>query len=168
MRMGGVAHISWQADLLRHARDASSTDPRWHDRLADPTRGIHLAVMVEPYLSMLLLGLKTVESRFTATRRAPWNCVRAGDLLLLKKSSGPITGLAEVGRVWSYEIGGQKTLASIRSEFDSRVRGEPKFWTACAHARYATLMQIARVAPVKPLNCHKRDQRGWVVLRPGA
>jgi hypothetical protein len=155
----------WQGEVLRQVTEAAGLF--WQGRLREEGRGVHLAVMVEPYLSLLMEGRKTVESRFSATRRAPWGCVGVGDIVLVKRSSGPVVGVAEVGRVWGFEIGGVDEVAAIRREFGGRVCGGEAFWAGCAGARYGTLLEVARVGPVKHVNCHKRDQRGWVVLRPG-
>jgi len=66
------------------------------------TRGIHLAVLVEPYLSLILDGKKTIESRFSINRHAPFEQVQRGDVLILKRSSGPIEGLCTVSDAWFY------------------------------------------------------------------
>jgi hypothetical protein len=134
--------------------------------LGEVGRGLHLAVMGEPYLSMALAGVKTVESRLSRTRRAPWGVVARRDLLLLKKASGPVVGVAEVGEVWGYEVGeGGRAVGEIRREFDGRVRGEPAYWAARREARYATLLELARVEAIPGVECEKRDRNAWVVLR---
>src|SRR5690554_1453539 len=65
---------------------------------------IHLAILVEPYLQFILEGRKTVESRFSAKRCAPFERVRPGDVILLKRSSGPIVGLCQVAHAWFYSL----------------------------------------------------------------
>ena len=39
------------------------------------------AAFWEPYLDLILTGQKTVESRFSRRRIAPYGCVAAGDVL---------------------------------------------------------------------------------------
>ena len=46
---------------------------------------VHLAILLEPYLQYILDGTKTVESRFSKNRIAPYNMVEPGDVVLLKK-----------------------------------------------------------------------------------
>lgn len=153
----------WQGELLRRVGEAVRGEPLW----GEGWRGVHLVVMAEPYLSLLMEGKKSVEARFSKSRRAPWGCVRRGDLLLLKKTSGPVVGMGVVGEVWSFEIEGVSGVEAIRREFGGRVCGGVAFWGASAGARYGTLLEVEGVRPVKPVKCHKRDQRGWVVLREG-
>jgi hypothetical protein len=145
-------------------------DEYWSGRFADalvgvrPARVIHLAVFVQPYLQYMLDGLKTIESRFSAVRCAPFMRVSAGDLVLLKVSGGPVVGVAEVGRTWFYRLD-PASWTTIRHEFtDALCAQDPAFWESRRHASFATLMQVARVRPIPPLSWPKQDRRGWVVL----
>ena len=45
---------------------------------------IHLAIMVEPYLSLILQGIKTMESRFSQKMMQPFHRVSKGDIIILK------------------------------------------------------------------------------------
>src|SRR5215210_2794220 len=65
-----------------------------------PSCGIHLAVFVEPFLDYVLDGSKTVESRFSVNRCAPFGKVSPGDMVLLKRAGGPVVGIARVRTVW--------------------------------------------------------------------
>ncbi len=70
----------------------------WLTYLADATRprsqiGIHLAIFSEPYMSLVLSGEKTIESRFSRNRCAPYGEIGDGDIILLKEVAGPICGL---------------------------------------------------------------------------
>jgi ASCH domain-containing protein len=127
--------------------------------------GIHLAVFVEPYLQLVLSGKKTVESRFSVNRCPPYNAVKRGDLLLLKRSGGPIVGVATVGDVWSYRLD-PDSWSLIRDHFaDQLCITDPEFWASKQGASYATLMRVEGAAEIDPIPILKRDRRGWVVLR---
>lgn len=160
-----MTSADWSSAVLKrlHAR-STRADTRLGEALAGQGR-IHLAVFVEPYLEYVLAGQKTVESRFSVTRCAPYRRVQEGDLLLLKRSGGPITGLCTVDRVWFYELDAH-TLAGIRQQFSAALCAQdPRFWTSRTKACYATLMRVRDVARIPPLLVEKRDRRGWVVLR---
>jgi hypothetical protein len=147
-------------------------DPFWSERLerfrgrSGGDHAIHLAVFQEPYLSFMLDGTKTVESRFAVRRFAPYGLVREGDALLLKASSGPVVGVAHVTKAMYYELD-ELRLAAIRREFGEAIRAEiAGFWDDRREARYATLLEIAEPRVLaNPIVCPKRDRRGWVVLR---
>ena len=53
-------------------------------------RNIHLGVFSEPYLTKMLNGTKTIESRFSKNKISPYNKISKEDLVIIKKSSGDI------------------------------------------------------------------------------
>lgn len=126
---------------------------------------LHLAVMVEPFLQLMLEGKKTIESRFSANRCAPYGRVQPGDVILLKRTGGPIVGLCRVSNRWFYELD-PKSRETIKEKFARAMCAEsPKFWKEREKASYATLMRVNRVHPINPIRFQKRDRRGWVVLK---
>src|ERR1700680_4435376 len=93
-------------DAIRHA---VADDGIWRGVLGAPgselpSCGIHLAVFVEPFLGYVLDGSKTVESRFSVNRCAPFGKVSRGDVVLLKRAGGAVVGIARVRTVWSYQL----------------------------------------------------------------
>lgn len=127
--------------------------------------GIHLAVLVEPYLQFILDGRKTVESRFGVHRAAPHGTVQSGDLVFLKQSSGPVVAACRIGKIWSFDL--QATaIRSVRERFARELCAEDaEFWRARAHATIATLMQVDRVALLPEIRVEKKDRRGWVTIK---
>lgn len=159
---------SWYS-LMVELREAVKKDPFWEPYLNSATRnpaafGIHLAVLVEPYLQYILDGKKTVESRFSINRIAPYGEVQKDDILLLKRSGGPIIAICQVGQVWFYELNPQ-SWDEIRDEFTQMLCAQdPEFWNSRRRASYATLMRVRKVKAIDPIKYIKRDRRGWVVL----
>ena len=146
--------------------------PFWHNYLlrlsAPPTdaAGLHIAVLIEPYLSLVLDGKKTVESRFGAHRQPPYQAVFAGDVILLKRASGPIVGVACAVRTWCFPVNAA-TFGEIRRSIEERIcAADETFWEERRSTRFATLIELGEVTGVAaPLPCDKRDRRGWVTLR---
>jgi hypothetical protein len=124
-------------------------------------------VFVEPFLAYVLDGSKTVESRFSVNRCAPFGKVSQGDVILLKRAGGPIVGIARVRTVWSYELD-DSSWAMIQERFAKALRAQdPEFWERKRRASYATLMLIDQVLELEPVDWEKRDRRGWVVVQSG-
>ncbi len=142
-------------------------DPFWSQYpRTHPHAVIHIAILAQPYLDLVLNSKKTVESRFSADRRAPYQQVNAEDVVLLKQVSGPICGIARVARVWYYEVN-PKVFWSIRCNFGARLHIEdPEMWDRFKKASYATLIQLNNVQRLNPISYVKRDQRAWVIFRP--
>lgn len=165
--------VTWQSRIAEGVRSAVRGDCFWQDYLgqsigshADPRPvTLHLAVLVEPYLQYILAGQKTIESRFSSRRCAPYEQVRKGDIVLLKRVSGPILGICQVTDAWFYRLD-TASWKEIREEFSRALCAQdPLFWETRKSASYATLMRIARVRPIEPIDCGKRDRRGWVVIQ---
>ena len=76
-----------------------SNNDYWISKLKFSGITIHIAIMVEPYLSRLLNGEKTIESRFSVNMVAPYKKIKEGDIVLLKKTGGAIKGLFEASKV---------------------------------------------------------------------
>lgn len=161
-------HISWEQDLLFELRDAVRGHPFWSPRLSgrsgSATSTIHLAVFVEPFLSLLLAGKKTVESRFSVRPIPPYNSVKVGDTIVLKRSAGPVIGLCAVRRLWFYHLD-RDSWKEIRAEFtEALCAQDPDFWRTRTRAEFASLMRVEHVFQVGNIDCAKRDRRGWVIL----
>lgn len=146
-----------------------SGEPFWRRRLERVEQGatrVHLAIFHEPFLSLLLAGKKTVESRFSVNRVAPFGFIARDDLILLKRSTGPIVGIALAGDPGFYELD-PDSWATIRRRFAAAICApDNAFWAARAHARYATLIPIKAAVAFSPFAISKRDRRGWVLLPP--
>lgn len=141
----------------------------WLTYLSDAAKpssrvGIHLAIFAEPFLSKVLSGEKTMESRFSRNRCAPYGEIGDGDILLLKEVAGPICGLALARRTWCYDLA-IEPIDRIRFRFGAEIGADDKFWASRAEAAYATLIELHASATISPVSCDKRDRRGWVALR---
>jgi len=161
----------WHAFLAAPLNEQVRSDPFWNPRLAQWTGpgvapfAIHLAVFVEPYLQYVLDGKKTVESRFSVNRCAPYRRVEDGDVILLKRSGGPVVGLCQVSQVWSYRLA-PESWEEIRQGFtEALCAQDPQFWKQRERASFASLMLVRHVVRIQPLHVPKQDRRGWVILQ---
>lgn len=126
--------------------------------------GIHLAVFAEPFLSLVLDGRKTIESRFSRVRCAPFGHVSEGDIILVKEVAGPVCGIALARRAWFYDLV-HEPLDRIRQSHGDSICGDDGFWESRRGAAFATLIELAETTAISPFPYAKRDRRGWVSLR---
>lgn len=126
-------------------------------------RATHLAVMSEPFLSYVLKGKKTIESRFSRYKIAPYQKIQPGDLVLMKRSGGKVVASFVAGAVECIELS-QEKLRHLNADYSDAICADDRFWEAQEHKQYVTLVEITRVAPVVNVQIKKRDRRGWVVL----
>lgn len=159
-----------QPDLIADLLRAVSGDPFWEKYLGriisdnSAPYSLHLAIMVEPFLQFVLSGRKTIESRFSVHRCAPYGYVEKGDVILLKRTGGPIVGLCQVSHRWLYQLD-PESWNFIREKFtEALCANSSDFWKERERALFATLMRVCHVRPIIPIKFEKRDRRGWVVL----
>jgi hypothetical protein len=126
--------------------------------------GIHLAIFSEPFLTHILEGRKTIESRFSRSRCAPFGGVVEGDVILVKQVAGPICGLSLVRQVWFFDLA-YEPLEKIKTRYAAGICADEDFWELRRDTSYATLIQLEETVPIEPVWCDKRDRRGWVSLR---
>lgn len=162
---------NWRRLIAENIIPAIAGDHFWESRLCEIISddispfGLHLAIFVEPYLTYILEGRKTVESRFGVHRRAPYGQVAPEDVILLKRSGGPVTGICLVSDVWFYNVN-VESWQDLRTEFaEALCAQDPEFWETRKNASFATLMRLSYVRSIDPVAVPKKDRRGWVVLR---
>jgi ASC-1-like (ASCH) protein len=136
-------------------------EPEWTTRVARAPQ-IHLAVLVEPYLEYLFAGKKTIESRFSIHRIAPFEKVQQDDVVLLKRSGGPVVGLALVGKAEFFHLA-RSTWTEVKS-YSLEICADAEFWRSRRNKRYGTLLHISAIVSMKPFQIDKADRRAWVVL----
>jgi hypothetical protein len=124
----------------------------------------HLAILNQPYLDRILEGKKTIESRFTLNRVAPYNIVQPGDVLFLKESAGNIKGIITVKDVSYFGnlLPGQAESLILLNQAALTV--DDSFIKRKGNSRYATLIHVGDIMTIEPLAVAKRDRRAWVVL----
>jgi len=125
-------------------------------------------VLSEPYLTRVLAGEKTVESRFARVRAAPYGRVAPGDLIWLKRSGGPIVGCTRAAEVRQFANLTPERVDALLDQLAGALRLDCDFAARARGCRYATLIWLAEVRALPtPLPYPRRDRRGWVVLEPG-
>ena len=93
--------------------------------------------------------------------------VDPGDVVLLKKGCREgqylvCASYVECGSTNSILIPGVKYATDFQRRFAPTIR---RSGTGVKTAQFATLMRIAEVHPLPPIEVPKRDRRGWVILR---
>ena len=133
----------------------------------------HLAILDKHWIEPIFDSTKTIESRFSKIRCAPFGKVHAGDVVYLKEACGLVKGMFKCARVETFEnlTAGQICdlfykgyKEQIFSGVSETYHHPPKKWLT---AKHATLIHIAN--PVKfenPFQIVKKhgDAHAWKVL----
>lgn len=130
----------------------------------------HLAIFTQPYLDLILEGKKTIESRFSMDRRAPYGKVSTGDIIIMKESGGLVKGEFTAGIVQFIELKkdgkGMKKCKSFSKKICSNK--DKNFWNDRVEKKFATLIQVTNPKKYDPSRkCKEKPNKsmaGWFVL----
>jgi hypothetical protein len=144
----------------RTSEDWAAVEPL----LLDETVGVHLAVMLEPFLTHILKGRKTIESRFAKNAIAPYSSIKSGDIVFMK--AGPVVGYFRASSTDFLTLF-EGDIDVVRTKHAEAICAtDDEFWQARADKRYATLIGVAEPCRLSNVPVPKKDMRGWVVVRP--
>ncbi len=131
----------------------------------------HLAIFTKPAITQIFSGQKTIESRFSKKRIAPFGQISAGDTVFMKLSGKDICGQFTVKKVLSFDNLDREDWQLIKTNFWPQISlGEESldktFLKDHQTAKFATLIYIEQVEQLitSPFTYRKSDRRGWVVL----
>lgn len=127
----------------------------------------HAAIMRSCYLDMILAGTKTIESRLSLTRGAPFGLVVPGDVVHFKDAGGEFRATARVCGVATFEDLRPADVRTLARRYRGAVGAPEEYWIERQHARYATLIWLSGVRACEraPLLRRKAGSRAaWFVL----
>ncbi len=126
----------------------------------------HLAIFKEDGAEKILSGKKSMESRFSQGKIAPFGVVSQGDLVYIKVSGGEIIGQFRVKKVIFFDGLEVRDFKDIRERYETELDVEDDYWKGKETCKYGTLIFIGNSARfiTSPIKIPKKDIRGWVVL----
>lgn len=125
--------------------------------------GLHVAIFAEPFLSHVIDGKKTTESRFSKVKCAPFEEVSDGDVIFLKRCAGPVCGVALAKRAFFYDLA-YEPIDRIRLMHGHAICASPDFWEEKRDSSYVTLIELDHQTSIDAIPLKKSDRRGWVSL----
>lgn len=131
----------------------------------DEGTNVHVAIVDGETATLIIDGKKTIETRFNQNRIAPYGKIESGDTILIKKTGGPVIGIAKAGEVRFYCNLDENKIEKLRREFNDRILAESDFWSSKKHSRYATFIYLENIKPTDPFVLKKRNRSGWRILK---
>lgn len=110
---------------------------------------IHVAVLLKPYLDLVLAGTKRVECRLTQQPIAPFEAIEPGERIYLKQSGGPYRASAVAGEVLFEANLSPARVRQLYKHYNEYICGEIEFWRRKKSARFATLVWLEQVEPAE-------------------
>lgn len=137
------------------------------DALKNPNIGIHLAVCREPYIQYMINGSKTIESRITKNKIIPYGKVKDGDIVILKRSSGPVLAIFTVKNVISFDSS-SFNLSTIQNNYQEELQIHDDWWELKRDARFASLICIEEIVALNAIDITlQKNRQSWIIIREG-
>lgn len=124
---------------------------------------IHLGIFSEPYLTYMLEGKKTIESRFSKNKILPYNQITKDDIIIIKKSSGNIVGYFTIKEVLFFDLN-EISIDEIKEKYNNQLCVDDEFWFNKRKSNYATLIIIDKLFKLKPFHINKKGMQTWIIL----
>lgn len=126
----------------------------------------HLAIMKQPWFSMVRNGTKLIESRCSIHKREPYAKVHRGDRIFFKESGVSLVYFfTSVGHVEYF------TDLMVRQELTNHMEEigiDSNYITTKADAKYLSLFWLGNVHEIDPIPFKQKGQLAWIVnYKPG-
>lgn len=108
---------------------------------------VHVAVLLKPYLDMILSGKKTVECRLTRQARDPFENIEPGERIYFKQSAGPYAATAVAEHVIFENDLTPKRVSEIKRDYNDLICGDAAFWNWKRDSKFCTLVWLRDVQP---------------------
>lgn len=127
------------------------------------SKKVHLGIFSEPYLTYMLEGKKTIESRFSKNKIAPYNQVTKDDIIIVKKSSENVVGYFTIKDVLFFDLN-TVSIEEIKAKYNKQLCVDETFWSNKKNSNYATLIIIDNLIKLKPFHINKKGMQTWIKL----
>ena len=128
---------------------------------------IHIAIMShKSLLDKILAGEKTIESRFSRVKSAPFGQIAAGDDVYFKLSGGPVLGRARVARVEEYDNLTPHQIEDLAKKYRQELALSEDFLARKMESKFASLLFLEDVTTSEPWTYKQGGRSGWIVLGP--
>ena len=133
----------------------------------------HVAIMKKSLglTKKILSGQKIIESHWYKSRYAPWNKIKAGDVVYFKDSSEPVTIRAEVSKVMEFSDMSPEKIMEILEEYHRAIGIEkeklPRFFEIHKDRKYCILIFLKNPQRVKPFEINKKGfglMSAWLIV----
>ena len=135
---------------------------------------IHVAIMKKSWglTQKILMGEKTIESRWYKNRSKPWGQIFAGDTIYFKDSGEPVTLKARVAKVLQFaDLTPQKTKRILkkygRSDLGITKNIPPEIKNYFQNKKYCIFIFLDKVKKIKPFEIDKTGfgaMAAWLIV----
>lgn len=127
----------------------------------------HIAILQKKWFNLILSGEKTIESRFSFNKIAPYGKVAVGDIIYLKETGKNITAKAKVKDVKFFELT-PLSVEQIRINYGNAIGvSSVKAWENTKLKKFGTLIFLENVEKISEIKVDRSCGTAWFVLNNG-
>lgn len=123
----------------------------------------HLGVFVEPYLTYMLDGRKTIESRFSKNKSLPYRKIAKDDIVFVKKSGGDVLAYFTIKDIIFFDLN-ETSIDEIKQKYNEQLCVSEEFYISKSNSKYATLIVIDKMFNLKSFHINKKGMQTWLKL----
>jgi len=123
----------------------------------------HIASLESKYFNKIISNKKTIESRWSVRRRAPYRKVSIGDIVYLKESGKKVTHKAKVKKVIFEENLTQKKTKWLLRKFGKKIGVDISYFKKVKDKKYCSLIFLKDVNEIKPFSIKRSYGKAWYI-----
>jgi len=117
----------------------------------------HIAVLKKGWLEKILLGEKTIESRWYKNNKTPYKRITCGDIIYFKETGKPITVKAITKKALFFDKLDRDKTKKIIKKYGKDICISQSFSREVLGKRYCTLIFLENVQPIdQPFKINKK------------
>ena len=124
---------------------------------------LHIGVFTEPYLTYMLDGKKTIESRFSKNKIMPYNQISKDDIVIVKKSGGNVVAYFTIKEILFFDLN-ETSINEIKNKYNKQLCVDENFWISKSNSNYATLIIIDKIVKLTPFHIDKKGMQTWIIF----
>ena len=131
----------------------------------------HLAILTKKSknLTKILLGEKTIESRWYKSKTVPWGNIKAGEIIYFKESGNPVRAKAQIAEVMQFFLP-QTNIPDLLEKYAQEIcfsNPRPELIQWCSQRKYCILIRLKNVELIEPFEINKKGfglMAAWITL----
>ncbi len=129
----------------------------------------HLAILNKKLnlLQKIISGEKTIESRWYVNRKAPYGCIKKGDIVYFKNSGEPVSVKVSVANVLQFDNLNDAKILQILKEYGKRLGVDESYASNIKGKRYCVLVFLGNVKEIKQFDINKKGygmMSAWITV----
>ena len=118
----------------------------------------HLAILNKrlKLLQKIISGEKTIESRWYVNKKAPYGCIKKGDIVYFKDSGGPVSVKASVSSVLQFDNLDEAKILQILKKHGKQLGVDESYALNLKGKRYCILVFLESVKQIQPFHINKK------------